>query len=296
MLARFALRAIEAGLVIGALPERVSLAGAAAYRGGSGGNLIPAGGYQSLASRLAAGLDIRLDTAATEIVHGERGAMVRTPDGDLDADRVVVTIPLGVLKEGSVRFDPPLVAGVTDSIGKLAMATLEKVVIRFGERFWAQRGERFVRVGEDCAFPYWCDLSRYAGSATLAALYNPAFTPQISEMSSEGRAGAALEALATMFGSVPEPSETLATDWRGDRWARGAYSFIPLGAAPEDMARLGRPISQRLLLAGEATVPSCYGTVQAAFVSGLTAAARVLGSQPELLSLGAVPASWLGAD
>jgi monoamine oxidase len=97
-----------------------------------------------------------------------------------------------------------------------------------------------------------------------------------------------------MFGTVPDPEQTLTSDWTADPFSRGAYSFVPIGAAPEDMRRLGEPPSDRLALAGEATVPGCYGTVQAAFVSGLRAAAQALGERPRRMSLGTVPPHWLG--
>ena len=56
---------------------------------------------------------------------------------------------------------------------------------------------------------------------------------------------------------------------------RGSYSYVPLGASVDDMRRLAEPVSDRLLLAGEATVPESYGTVHAAFRSGLRAAGWV---------------------
>ena len=96
-----------------------------------------------------------------------------------------------------------------------------------------------------------------------------------------------------MFGPVPEPKEALVTDWSGDPWARGSYSYIPVGADADDMRSIAEPVSDRLLFAGEATVPESYGTVQAAFTSGLRAARWTLGELPRALSLGAVPQRWL---
>jgi hypothetical protein len=58
------------------------------------------------------------------------------------------------------------------------------------------------------------------------------------------------------------------------------------------MRLLGEPLSANLLLAGEATVPECYGTVQAAFCSGLRAATHALEEGPVRLSLGPVPQHW----
>jgi hypothetical protein len=68
---------------------------------------------------------------------------------------------------------------------------------------------------------------------------------------------------------------------------------VPLGSAVEDMRALAEPVSERLALAGEATVPGCYGTVQAAFCSGLRAAGQVLGARPRRLSLWPVAPGWL---
>jgi flavin-dependent amine oxidoreductase len=59
-LARFGLLWFEGGLVYAAPPDRISLAGAAAYEEGGGGNLVPTGGYRMLLERLSAGLDVRL--------------------------------------------------------------------------------------------------------------------------------------------------------------------------------------------------------------------------------------------
>jgi monoamine oxidase len=139
----------------------------------------------------------------------------------------------------------------------------------------------------------WFDFSRHVGSPTLVALYNPAIAPALAELPAEQRVEPALAALRRMFGSVPDPDEVLLTDWIGDPWALGSYSYVPTGATTDDMRRLGEPVSGRLMLAGEATVPESYGTVHAAFGSGLRAAGQALGSAPERLSLGAVAQHWI---
>ena len=42
------------------------------------------------------------------------------------------------------------------------------------------------------------------------------------------------------------------SDWAGDRWAGGAWSGLRVGGTAADRARLGEPVSDRLVLAGEA--------------------------------------------
>jgi monoamine oxidase len=272
-LARFSLLWVAGALEVGAPPDRISLAGVAAYDEPLGGNLVPVGGYGALVDSLAAGLDVRLGTAVERIEHGRDGVRVHAGGDSFAADRAVVTVPLGVLQQGSPAFDPPLGERHAASIGRLAMATLEKVALRFGERFWPESVWQITQVADDHAFGVWFDFTRHVGAPALLAFYNPVATPALGELEPAERGAAALEALRAMFGDVPEPEEILVTDWCGDPWSRGAYSYIPLGASADDMRALAEPVSERLLLAGEATVVEHYGTVEAAFSSGRRAAA-----------------------
>ena len=291
-LARFALLWLVGALVIAGQPEEISLAGAAAYAEGSGGNLVPAGGYGALVEVLAAGLDVRLGTGATRIDHRGPGVSVVTDRGTVDADRAIVTVPLGVLRAGTVAFDPPLGGAHALAVERLAMGTEEKVVLLFGERFWPDSVWEMSHIADDGAFPAWFDFSRHVGAPSLVAIYNPRSTPRLAGMTSPDRVEAALDVLRAMFGSIPDPEVALATDWTRDPRSRGSYSHLPIGASVDDMSRLGEPVSERLTLAGEATVPERHGTVDAAFVSGLRAAAFALGNRPERLSLGTVPSHW----
>jgi polyamine oxidase len=173
------------------------------------------------------------------------------------------------------------------------MGTEEKVVFRFSERFWPDSLWEVTHVAGDRAFPVWFDFSRHVGAPTLVTIYNPRSTRGLAQVPPEGRAERALEVVRKLFRSAPDPEETLTTDWAEDARSLGAYSYVPVGASVEDMGRLGEPVSERLTLAGEATSPDCYGTVQAAFRSGLRAASVALGGRPERLSLGMIPSHWL---
>lgn len=291
-LARFTLLWLIAPLVSAGPPDRVSLAGAAAYAEGGGGNLVPAGGYGALVDVLAVGLDVRLGVTVTRIEHGDAEVSVVTDQGVFEGDRAIVTLPLGVLRAGAVVFDPPLDGEHAGAVERLAMGTLEKVVFRFAERFWPDSLWEITYVADDRAFPAWFDFSRHVGAPSLVALYNPDAAPRLGRIRAEERDKPALEALRKMFGSVPDPEETLTSDWIGDPYALGSYTYVPIGASADDMRRLGEPLSARLVLAGEATVPEHHGTVQAAFLSGLRAAEFTLGTRPERLSLGTVPPQW----
>lgn len=273
----FIINWLEGNLIQAGQPEDISLAGTAAYVEYEGGNLALAGGYGSVVHYLAEGADIKLGEKVLAIEHGGRQAVVSTTETTYRADRVAVTVPLGVLKKGDIVFDPPLPASRQAALDRMQMGTLEKVVATFNEVFWPA-DSRMYYLSDDHRFPAWFDISHHTGRPTLVCFYNPVSTPEIAALAAAERVGPALEVLAEMMGgSVPVPVTTVATDWRNDPLARGSYSFAAVGSGPDDMLLCGQPVSDLLYFAGEHTVPENFGTVHGAYVSGRRAA-RAIGT------------------
>jgi len=110
---------------------------------GFGQGDFPVGGYRRLVRSLGGGADVRLRHRVTDVILEGDGVRVRALDGtgtsvDFTASHVVVTVPLGVLKSGSITFSPdPLPAPKLDAIARLGFGTFEKVVMRFPEPYWA---------------------------------------------------------------------------------------------------------------------------------------------------------------
>jgi polyamine oxidase len=102
-----------------------------------GPDLILPQGYDRLARHLADGLTIRRGTAVSHIADDGSGVRLDTSRGVVTADRVIVTVPLGVLKAGTITFDPPLSAAKRAAIARLGFGVLDKVVLAFDEPFWA---------------------------------------------------------------------------------------------------------------------------------------------------------------
>ena len=62
-------------------------------------------GYGQLADRLAEGLPVRLNTPVTAVsLRDPDHVVVETAGGSWTADKVIATVPLGVLKSGTIRF------------------------------------------------------------------------------------------------------------------------------------------------------------------------------------------------
>ncbi len=243
-------------------------------------------GYGQYARALAEGLDVRLSSVVRAVRQSPDGAAVELADGRVvTAAAVVVTVPLGVLQAGAITFEPPLGPDVLDAMGRLGMGVYDKVFLRFPERFWGD--DWVVRQQGPAGVDWhsWYDMSRVTGEPVLAALVGGAGARRIESLPDALVVDEAVTALRRMFGpSIPQPDAVRITRWAADPFARGSYSYLHVGASPDDHDLLGSP-SGRVQLAGEATWGDDPATVHGALLSGLRAAGRLLGREVEPVSL-----------
>ena len=105
-----------------------------------GPHLMIRNGYAQVPAGLAKDLDIRFNTVVTRINYTATGVKVYTKAGEkLTADKVVVAVPLGVLKADGITFDPPLPPAKAAAIERLGFGILNKVWYCFLTRFLTLR-------------------------------------------------------------------------------------------------------------------------------------------------------------
>ncbi len=227
---------------------------------------------------LARGLDIRLGEAVRRVVRRADGVTVETATGRFEADHVVSTLPLGVLKAGSVAFDPLLPAAVDEAIAKIGLGAVTKIALAFERRFWPADRRFFGHV--DARRGRWATFLSTNGLVAGDVLVGFATGPyaRVAEaMTSDEMTADAMAVLADMFGAgLPRPRGVVVSSWTPDPFALGAYSLPAPGCTPKHFATLGAPIDDRLIFAGEHTDFARHGTVHGALLSGRRAAAAVL--------------------
>jgi monoamine oxidase len=131
------------------------------------------GGYRLLADHLSEGLDIRLHHPVTRIQTDAGGVTLLGDAGSLRADAVIVTVPVGVLAAGAIEFDPPLPDSHRAALSRLGMGRVEKVILRFGRRFWPSHPAGYFRVHgpADTCISEWLDATPADGRPTLVGLF-----------------------------------------------------------------------------------------------------------------------------
>ena len=197
--------------------------------------------------------------------------------GTFAADRVVVTLSLGVLKHGDVGFTPLLPEAKRAAIDRLGMGVLNKCYLKFPRVFWDPRPQLLGYVGAARGqWAEWCNMHRFTRQPVLLGFNAGSFGEQLESQSDEEVVSSAMTVLRTIYGgSVPSPTGARVTRWKSDPFSRGSYSHIPPGASGGDYDALAASVANRVFFAGEATSRQYPGTVHGAWLSGRRAAAEV---------------------
>lgn len=237
-------------------------------------------GYEGIIHHLARGLDIRCEHEVEHIDWSGGEVVVDTSCGAFRAARVVITLPLGVLKAGDVRFTPALPERKRAAIERLGVGLVEKIALRFQAPFWPRdathlhlmSGTRDEISGFTSLWPQ--------GAPVLVVYASGRAGRALQALDDDGAVAPVLAALARMFGAAVTPVEgAVISRWQRDPFSRGASSYIPVGASGEDYDAMATPVGDRLFFAGEATCRKHASTVHGAYLSGLREAGRLLAGQ-----------------
>ena len=244
----------------------------------SGSDLLLTNGYSAITDSLASGLDVRFGQTVKQINSQNSGVLIQTQSQTFWADVVVVTLPLGVLQSGAVKFLPPLPAKKANAIAKLGVGSLNKCVLRFDSVFWS---DEYDWIGYLSAiggqWSEWISLSKPTGRPILVGFNAGDFGRQIEGYTDSEVVASAMTTLRKIFGStIPLPLSFQVSRWGDDPFSYGAFSYVKLGATSSMRSTLAAPVGKKVFFAGEATHRRYPGTVHGAYLSGLQAAKDVM--------------------
>jgi len=234
-------------------------------------------GYQILIQALAKGIQYTLNQEVKSIDWSEDEIVVKTQNKTYLADRVLVTVPLGVLKAGKIQFSPALPQEKTKAIQALGMGILNKLYLRFPRAFWPEQSDWIEKIPQgQAAWTEWLSLKRTFQLPILLGFSSGEKAKSMEKWSDQEIVSSAMQTLQTIFGkNIPKPSDYQITRWGEDPFSYGSYSFNALGALPPMRENLAKNIEEILFFAGEATERYHFSTVHGAYLSGLRAAQEI---------------------
>jgi len=247
-------------------------------------NAQPRGGFRRLLGDAARGLAVRLAAPVQRLCWGDGGVTAFLPGSEkVEADRAVVTVPIGLLRAGLPTLDPLPPERQRAALARIGYGAgvLGKIYLRFPRRFWPERPKWFGRLPDAPdrrgTFNSWVSHEEETGLPVLLSFSNGATAARLDRSADDAEVVAvAMASLRRMFGAaVLEPEAVLRPRWLSDPWSRGGYSYPGVGSAAQDREEHARPLGRRVFFAGEATEPVEYGTVHAALWSGEQAAESV---------------------
>ena len=231
-------------------------------------------GYDAYYARLAEGLDIRLGCPVSEI-HWSAGVTAKTGGGDqISAEAAIVTLPLGVLQAGRVKFHPRLPDHKQEALAGLKMGPVMKMIYLFDSHLLDPAIGAIYARGNP---PMWWSpsLGRGHGPVVWTAFITGDYARELLPMGEEAALQAGLETLREELGR-PELDFVKArwVNWPADDFALGGYSVCLPGHydARDKLAQATPP----LFWAGEASAPHVLtATVHGAYFTGQRAAAEI---------------------
>ncbi len=243
-----------------------------------GGDVIFPGGYDQVLEQLTAGLRISTAQHVSAIDYTAAPVRVTTDKGVFEAEKVIVTVPLGVLKHASIMFTPALAASKARAIELLGSGLLNKTWLRFPSAFWPREPEIINSI--DAQKGRWAEflnIYHYVDKPVLLGFNAGAYARMLEQLSDAEIISDCMSVLRTLYGAdIPEPEAWQITRWGSDEHAFGSYSFVGVGATEALRDTLAAPLDGRLFFAGEATSREYPATVHGAYLSGLRAAEEAM--------------------
>jgi monoamine oxidase len=240
----------------------------------AGADVVLPGGYDRILAPIAEGLDIRLGHRVGAIGYGPAGVRIETSQGVFEAAYAVSTLPLGVMRAGDVRFDPPLPGGYGNRMDRIGIGQVTKIALKFDHAFWPLDDQYFgLMTHSRGRWNYWMNCRTFGSQNILVGVSVGDYAARVEREDDDQVRADAMQAIRTMFGAgAPSPVGMRVSRWSEDPLSRGAYSFAKLGVRRRDFDRLAAPVDGRLFLAGEHTIFDYHGTVHGAYLSGVRAA------------------------
>ena len=224
------------------------------------------------------------DSPIASIDYSSDKIMARNTAGEVfEADKVILTVPLTVLKQNRIAFTPPLPQVKVEALDGVDMPDGIKVFIEFSERFYPDitfDGGLFKNLNDDTGQKVFYNAAFRKGSNRnilgLFAVGSHA-VPYTSHETEEQTIQYIMDELDTIFdGKASEGyKKHVIQNWSREPYIMGSYSHYTDYNVREELIR---PVGNKIYFAGETYSPdeNAIATVHGAGLSGYTAVETML--------------------
>lgn len=243
-----------------------------------GGDVMFPTGYDRIFNDMVAALDIRLEQIVTDINYTDTEIQISTADNTVYvADKVIVTVPLGVLQRDAINFEPALPQSKQVAINALGMGVFNKVYLGFEEVFWETEAD-VIEYYSDTKI-LWSsifNMFKQYGDPALLAISTADEGIAMEAKTDDQIVDELMSILKEQYGDdIPQPNDVRITRWQQDPFSYGSYSFMKTGASNQSRIDLAETVDDKVYFAGEATSSEFPATVHGALLSGIREAEKI---------------------
>ena len=213
--------------------------------------------------------NVQLNTPVAKINYQQENVQVTDVNSTVyNADHVIVTVPVSILKAKEITFMPELPSYKTQSFRQLGMEAGIKAFMRFSVKFT----DKNILGGNVCASYVVESDSRESDDLILFGFVIGDQAKALSEMGESAGLKALLQELDLMFEGQASASfvDHFFKDWYKEPYIKGAYSYPLVGANENTRKNCARSVDNKLFFAGEATNynghhQTVHGAVESAY-------------------------------
>jgi monoamine oxidase len=243
-----------------------------------GEDVIVTNGFDKVTNFLAQGLDIRLNTRVTNINYSNIKVAI-TSNGDIiEADYVIVSVPLGVLKNNGIVFTPELPTYKINAIANTNMGNVNKFLLVWNTPFW-DTDLQYIGYTPDTKgkFNYYLNIKKFTPTNGLMTFAFGNYATVTESMTDNQIINEIMLNLKVIYGNnIPNPTDFLRTKWGQNINSFGAYSYPTNGSTSADFDILAYEVNNKVFFAGEHTEREYRGTVHGAYLSGIREANKII--------------------
>ena len=193
---------------------------------------------------------ISFNTIVNSIDYSGDQVKIQTNNGERTADRVVVSIPLQILKDGDINFNPALPSRNQGAIDDVRIWQGFKAFFEFSEKFYTATQ---IPVNPETEGQKWFYDAAYGQNTTKNVLgLFVVGTPANDYINLSGNAlrDLILSELDTLFNGQATPNyiKHISQNWNNEPHIRGGY--LTDHANYRDVAKLGESIDDKVYFAG----------------------------------------------
>ena len=246
-------------------------------------------GLGSMVAAFGSDVPVTLSNPVTRVDWRGPTVRVETGNASVEADCCLLTVPLGVLRAGSIGFVPALPPEKRAAIAGIGIGVANKIALAFrpgvlppDKDVWLYQLRKDGAIADVLVRPFGYDMTLHHTGGDFAR--------EVELLNKADQIQLALTSIGDLYGSDVAAG---CTGGAVTRWGRDPFSLGSLSAAlpgqGHQRVELARPLAGRLFFAGEACAATWASSLAGAFLSG-RAAARAIAERLGFTSPAGAPA------